>query len=426
MSFPKIRITDAGRMMLSTVLSENYGMEFTKFAVGSGDASQDETQWDTLTGLVEHQFDVGIIDCARENDVVVLSGQFSNATVQNAFEWKELGIYATLVDPNTPYVVDEQLVFYGNSQDLSEYVPNSDASVAVTHKWSTKLVISSDADISAIVRTITYATVEDLTAHTSREDNPHGVTAEQIGLGNVPNLATNDLTPTYTVPTYTMPSQLLSGETLRTAFGKIANAIKILINHLNDRGNPHGVTYVQAGASPTSHASQSTNYGKADATLYGHVRLSDDPSQTVGKNNGTAATPKALYTVKQVALEAQATADAATANANTRGYPSYAGAYIGTGTSGVNGKCSITFHDTCPKIIFVKKHGSISGNNTEYAMLFVFAGEGFSHYHPTGNVNNYQDLVVSRSGNTVSWYHATNPNNQMNISGERYDYVGIM
>lgn len=58
------------------------------------------------------------------------------------------------------------------------------------------------------------------------------LTASDVNLGNVPNLSTNNQTPTYTdAATLTA---LSSGETLSTAFGKISKAISSLISHLAD------------------------------------------------------------------------------------------------------------------------------------------------------------------------------------------------
>lgn len=71
-----------------------------------------------------------------------------------------------------------------------------------------------------------------VTEHPSDMNNPHQTTAAQVGLGNVPNVATNDQTPTYTVATAN--TALSSGEKLSIAFGKIAKAISSLISHLAD------------------------------------------------------------------------------------------------------------------------------------------------------------------------------------------------
>lgn len=75
--------------------------------------------------------------------------------------------------------------------------------------------------------------------------NPHGVTKSDVGLGNVPNVTTNDQTPTFTAATTL--ATLTSGEKLSVAFGKIAKAITDLISHIANKSNPHGVTKSQIG-----------------------------------------------------------------------------------------------------------------------------------------------------------------------------------
>lgn len=105
--------------------------------------------------------------------------------------------------------------------------------------------------------------------HVSDTDNPHRVDKSQVGLGNVPNVATNDQTPTYTAaPSLTY---LSSGEKLSSAFGKLMKAVSSLISHISSRDNPHQVTATQVGASPSGHNHDSTyqpkgNYAPATHT----------------------------------------------------------------------------------------------------------------------------------------------------------------
>lgn len=75
--------------------------------------------------------------------------------------------------------------------------------------------------------------------------NPHKVTKNDVGLGHVPNVATNDQTPTFTESTTL--TKLTSGEKLSVAFGKISKAITDLINHIENKNNPHKVTKTQVG-----------------------------------------------------------------------------------------------------------------------------------------------------------------------------------
>lgn len=58
------------------------------------------------------------------------------------------------------------------------------------------------------------------------------ITKDNVGLGNVPDVTTNNQTPTYTVSTTL--TLLKSGEILSVAFGKIAKAVTDLISHLAD------------------------------------------------------------------------------------------------------------------------------------------------------------------------------------------------
>lgn len=64
--------------------------------------------------------------------------------------------------------------------------------------------------------------------HVSDTENPHGVTKAQVGLGNVPNVATNNQTPTFSA--VSTDTALVSGEKLSTLLGKIARTILTVIS----------------------------------------------------------------------------------------------------------------------------------------------------------------------------------------------------
>ena len=171
--------------------------------------------------------------------------------------------------------------------------------------------------------------VSTLISHVANKSNPHGVTKNQIGLGNVPNVATNDQTPTYTEASSL--SSLVSGEKTSVAFGKIAKAVSTLISHVANKSNPHGVTKNQIGlgnvpnvatndqtptyteasslSSLVSGEKTSVAFGKiakavstlishttskATNSVLGHVKLSDSTSSTSASTAGVAATPKAV------------------------------------------------------------------------------------------------------------------------------------
>jgi hypothetical protein len=86
-----------------------------------------------------------------------------------------------------------------------------------------------------------------VTAHINRVDNPHAVTAAQVGLGNVDNFATASQAEAQAVgATATLP--LNKFMTVRRVAEMIdARAGTQLIAHINNTSNPHGTTAAQVG-----------------------------------------------------------------------------------------------------------------------------------------------------------------------------------
>ncbi len=71
-----------------------------------------------------------------------------------------------------------------------------------------------------------------IASHTGNKSNPHGVTKSQVGLGSVPNVATNDQTPTYSQASSL--ANIVSGEKLAVSLGKVMKAIADFIVHKAD------------------------------------------------------------------------------------------------------------------------------------------------------------------------------------------------
>lgn len=142
-----------------------------------------------------------------------------------------------------------------------------------------------------------------VTDHPSDMNNPHQTTAAQVGLGNVPNVATNDQTPTYTVATTNV--ELSSGEKLSVAFGKIAKAISSLISHLADatihfttaeRTKLSGIaTGANAYTHPNSGVTAGT-YRSVTVNVLGHVTAGTNPVVSVAQGGTGATTATAALT----------------------------------------------------------------------------------------------------------------------------------
>ena len=125
-------------------------------------------------------------------------------------------------------------------------------------------------------------------AHKNDSTNPHNVTKDQVGLNNVPNVTTNDQTPTYSEASTL--TALTSGEKLATAFGKIAKAISSLISHIANTSNPHSVTATQVGAAPTTHSHATSDITSGTlGVARGGTGKATHTSNAVLTGNGTSA-----------------------------------------------------------------------------------------------------------------------------------------
>jgi len=273
-------LTDAGKNLLLRALTGET-INFTKIQIGNGEAQNPRE----ATALANPIMTIPISNISIGEDYVTLTGLFTNSTVTNGFHITEAGFFAD--DPDDPG--NEILYALGNEDEsTADYVPSN--TNRILEMELDALIFIGDAEnvTAAINSSLVYATAADFNAHTGNTSNPHGVTKAQVGLGNVPNVATNDQTPTYeTASTF---ATLTSGEKLSTAFGKIKLAITNLINHINNRSNPHGVTAAQTGAAAQSHTHSTVDINAGVLSpLRGGTGLSNPSYGGLLKSNGADA-----------------------------------------------------------------------------------------------------------------------------------------
>lgn len=103
-----------------------------------------------------------------------------------------------------------------------------------------KKSVINDEEIESVIES---NIIQKMIRHLIDFMNPHKVNKEQVGLGNVPNVITNDQTPTYEEAEEF--ENISSGEKLSIAFGKIQKAISSLLGHINNFDNPHKTTKSQ-------------------------------------------------------------------------------------------------------------------------------------------------------------------------------------
>ena len=270
-------LTDAGKNLLLRALTGET-ITFTKIQLGNGPAQDAKA----ATGLVNPLLTVELSKMEVGQEYVTLTAAFTNGTVVSGFHITEAGFYAKDPDDETK----ELLYALGNEDEsTADYVPNN-ANRILEMEFNAMLFVGDAENVAAAINSsLVYASAADLEAHTRNVENPHGVTKEQVGLGNVPNRSTNDQTPTY--DTATSFATLTSGEKLSTAFGKIKLAITNLINHIANKSNPHGVTAAQVNAAAKAHTHNATDINAGTVPVArGGTGASSFPSGALVRGTG--------------------------------------------------------------------------------------------------------------------------------------------
>ena len=239
-----LRLTPSGTDLLLRAIAGEADIDFTAIQFGNGaDAGESASALSNplLTAEIG-SYEVGDI-------FVTLTSTFSNSEVEAGFRATELGVLAKDPDNSGGTLL---YAYQYTPEAESDYIPASADKVLETQMDVMVYIGDADNVTASISESLVYASKAELEAHVQDAANPHKVTGAQVGLGNVPNVATNDQTPTYTMAETL--TALASGERLSAAMGKLARAVSSLIAHIGSVGkNVHKETPASIGAAAASH-----------------------------------------------------------------------------------------------------------------------------------------------------------------------------
>lgn len=238
-------LTERGKSLLMRAIGGET-LTFTRFKVGSGtlpSGSTGEELNDLITPVLS--FNITDMDDTQEG-LIALTGEFDNESVVEDFPWREMGIFARGEDN------EEILYAYANDGENASVVRQLNTDVLTIQTVTMIIAVGEAENVTAVYSPHRqYALADDLQDHVENETNPHHVTKSQVGLGNVPNLAPNNMTITFTEAE--TRENIVSGQTLSAMFGKIKKVITDVINHLTNTNNPHSVTLADVGGAAASH-----------------------------------------------------------------------------------------------------------------------------------------------------------------------------
>ena len=230
-------------------------------------------------------------------------------------------------------------------------------------------------------------------------------------------------------------ANIVSGEKASTLFSKIKLAISRLIDHLNNRDNPHNTTAAQVGAAAESHthSAQDINAGIL-AVANGGTGQScfADGAIMLGGDTETLKAFRwdgALYSrgVNAPACGVLPIAYGGTGHTSLSDFAGsllnagvglgriITGNYVGSGGCGVNNKSVLTFVSP-PKLLIVQP---LRATKSRGGFIVVNGIE-------QGAVNNSGLLHFDWNNTSVSWYSDTDEQEQQNSEGNYYFYFAIL
>lgn len=189
-------------------------------------------------------------------------------------------------DQTNPHKVTKAQVGLGNCDNTSDV---------------DKPVSTAQAAAHAKLQSSIHATQKALDDHKADKKNPHEVTKAQVGLSEVPNVVTNDQTPTYTENASLV--KLTSGEKLSTAFGKLSKAVSDFMAHIKAT-NPHNVTKGQVGLGNCDNTSDANKpVSTAQATAIADAKKAGTDAQSAIDTHAAKQNNPHKVTAAQVGLD---------------------------------------------------------------------------------------------------------------------------
>lgn len=177
-----ILTNEGSTLMTKAVTGEN--LVFTRAETGTGSSSAPAF----LTQVIGKQQDLNI-DVAHEGSDCKITCLLNNYQVEEGYILKQIGIYAKLADDE-----DDILAIIG--QQIGEQIHPA-AEGEAEYEWITLLKVSGTSSITVEGGAGSLALKKDLFAHTNRQDNPHNVTAKDLGLDKVENTSPSDQIPIF-------------------------------------------------------------------------------------------------------------------------------------------------------------------------------------------------------------------------------------
>lgn len=192
-SFNMAVLTQKGEALIAKTIAGNSVIEFTSAKIGDGNYS-DSDNLELMTDIKSVKQEFGITEKKIiDENTITLKVIINNLNLEEGYYVKEIGIFAT--DP------DEGEILYSISTavtDQWDFLPSYETTPSTITIISyqqvsnvSSVTFKTGAGALALADDVNKLEIQ-ITEHIDDKSNPHQVTKEQIGLGNVNNIADID------------------------------------------------------------------------------------------------------------------------------------------------------------------------------------------------------------------------------------------
>lgn len=225
---------------------------------------------EALTDLINPIMTAPIVETLKGANYISLTTHLSNNDLAEGFQWSETGVFAQIEGE------EEELYAYCNAGELYDFIPSNTSGRTINEVFTLLVAVGDAENVTATIgEGAMYASKEALEGHLRDGENPHKVTAKQLGLENVPTTAPADTPVPFTAAKAL--TEIESDETMGSLFGKIKTAISTLILHLKAE-NPHGITAAKIKAAAEDHKHHEMGVYTGDGTVKRFINLGFTPS----------------------------------------------------------------------------------------------------------------------------------------------------
>lgn len=143
--FADNHITDLGTALLARVMAGEGGLTFTRIVLGDGNMPSSQSPA-TMTDVVSPKAEASITKAAvSDSQTAVVGARFTNEEQDEAFTWRELGLYAKVGGD-----ADDVLYSYGYTPE-GELIPAGTASGTLVEKLVDVVTYIGDAtEVTAV------------------------------------------------------------------------------------------------------------------------------------------------------------------------------------------------------------------------------------------------------------------------------------